>query len=231
MTLIGLDSRASLGTDIEHTYYPEDHGSAVVYVPYPKRQTVRVILAQLEGLFRMSAPEINIVTEGSRLEEAWAKFLKEVRKRYDSAWLMFDVGPTRQEEIAEGLNAPEDEDLSEPVESPAQVSTEMACASEKIQESITAECKKFCESHGLSSILGEYLTKVKKVFSNIVNLSADIDYFLDDESADEGHIVLRVEVVSDQKTALAEYDRWVDWVIRRIPVEQRDFFTLAVRRV
>jgi len=108
---------------------------------------------------------------------------------------------------------------------------EMPCASEKIQMSISAQCKNFCESRGLSSVLAEYLTKAKEVFSNIVNLSADIDYFMDDESADEGHIVLRVEVVSDQKTALTEYDRWVDWVISSIPVEQRGFFTLAVRRV
>jgi len=96
---------------------------------------------------------------------------------------------------------------------------------------ITQDCKEFCESRRLSSILGEYLTKVKKVFSNIVSLSAEMDYFMDDDSADEGHIVLRVEVVSDQKTALAEYDKWVYWVISSIPVEQRGFFTLAVRRV
>lgn len=116
MILTGLDSRASLGTDIERTYYPypEDPNGAVVYIPYPKRQTVRVVLAQLGGqLVRMSAPEIGIIVEGSTAEEAWTRFLKEARKRDDSAWLSFDVGPTRQEEIAEGLNAPEDEDWSQ----------------------------------------------------------------------------------------------------------------------
>lgn len=77
------------------------------------RQTIRVILGQLGGLVRMSAPEINIVAEGSSPEQAWATFLQQVRKRDDSAWLSFDVGPTRKEEIAEGLNAQEDEDWSQ----------------------------------------------------------------------------------------------------------------------
>jgi len=85
-----------------------------------RKQTVRVVLGQLGGLIRMSATEINIVAEGSSPEQAWAKFLQQVRMRNDSAWLSFDVGPTRQEEIAEGLNAPEDEDWSEPVDSPAE---------------------------------------------------------------------------------------------------------------
>jgi hypothetical protein len=86
-----------------------------------RRQTIRVILGQLGRLVRMSAPEINIVAEGSSPEQAWAKFLEEINKRFEpdvSAWLIFDVGPTRHEEIAEGLNAPEDEDWSEPVKSP-----------------------------------------------------------------------------------------------------------------
>ncbi len=77
------------------------------------RQTIRVILGQLGGLVRMSAPEIGITVEGLTAEEAWIRFLEEARKRADSAWLSFDVGPTRQEEIAEGLNAPEDEDWSQ----------------------------------------------------------------------------------------------------------------------
>jgi len=111
------------------TYPPEDQyynfnsiciPSQYVIALQGRRQTIRVILGQLGGLVRMSAPEIGIVAEGSRPEEAWAKFLQEVRKRDDSAWLSFDVGPTRQEEIAEGLNAPEDEDWSEPVESSAE---------------------------------------------------------------------------------------------------------------
>jgi hypothetical protein len=102
---------------------------------------------------------------------------------------------------------------------------------ERPQISVAGECKEFCESRGLVSVLQKYIDRVKEMFSNIVSLSADVDYFMDDESSDEGHIAIRVEVTSDQKTSLAEYDKWVDWVISNIAVEQRGFFTLVVRRV
>jgi hypothetical protein len=58
----------------------------------------------------MSAPSLELVVEGKDRDEAWEKFLGIVRQRDDCAWLRFDVGPTRPDEIAEGLNAPEDED-------------------------------------------------------------------------------------------------------------------------
>lgn len=85
-----------------------------------ERQTVRVILGKFGEVVRLSAPKIDIVVEGQNPDDAWAKFLAEISKREDSASLSFDIGPTRQKEIAEGLNAPEDEDWSEPVESPAE---------------------------------------------------------------------------------------------------------------
>jgi hypothetical protein len=80
-----------------------------------ERKKIRVILGQLGNLFRMSAPEIDIVADGSTANEAWTKFLLEVRKLNKKDWLEFDVGPTRQEEVSEGLNAPENEDWSEAV--------------------------------------------------------------------------------------------------------------------
>jgi hypothetical protein len=73
-------------------------------------QTVRVILGHFGEVVRLSAPEISVVTEGQNPDEAWAKFLIEISKREDSASLSFDVGPTRRDEIIQGLNAPEDED-------------------------------------------------------------------------------------------------------------------------
>lgn len=73
-------------------------------------QTVRVILGQFGEVVRLSAPEINVVTEGQNPDDAWAKFLVEISKREDSASLSFDVGPTRRDEVIQGLNAPEDED-------------------------------------------------------------------------------------------------------------------------
>jgi len=113
MTLIQLDSRMYLGTDIEQTPYADGPGDLGWYVLYPKRQTVRVILGRFGAVVRMSAPEIDIVTEGQNQEQAWVSFLAEISKREDAAWLTFDVGPTRRDEIRAGLNIPEDEDWSE----------------------------------------------------------------------------------------------------------------------
>jgi len=112
MSLIDLDSRTLFGTDIEYSHYPNSPYGAETSMLYPPRQKVRVIIGELDDIVQMSAPDLAIVTEGSTREQAWAKFLEEIRKREDNAWLTFDVGPTRPEEIEDGLDAPEDEDWS-----------------------------------------------------------------------------------------------------------------------
>jgi hypothetical protein len=116
MSLTHLDSRIGYGTDIERLIYSPVPGSleapAAISL-YPLKQDIRVIVGQLGHTVRMSAPELDIVAEGSDRGEAWSRFLEQIRTREDSAWLSFDVGPTRAEEIAEGLNAPEDEDWAE----------------------------------------------------------------------------------------------------------------------
>ena len=78
-----------------------------------ERRTVRVILGRFGKVVRLSAPEIDVVTEGQSPDDAWAKFLGEISKREDSASLSVDVGPTRRDEIIQGLNTPEDEDWDE----------------------------------------------------------------------------------------------------------------------
>lgn len=116
MGLAYLDSRIGYGTDIERLTYPPIPGSTEAPIAislYPLKQDIRVIVGQLGHAVRMSAPDLDIVVEGIDGVEAWTKFLEEIKKRDDSAWLSFDVGPTRREEIEEGLNAPEDEDWSE----------------------------------------------------------------------------------------------------------------------
>ena len=114
MSLTELDSRTSLGTDIERVRYPDYPKSECTI--YPKPQAVRVFFGNLGHVLRMSAPKLDIAVEASSKEEVWAKFLCEARKRDDSAWLTFDVGPTRREEIADGLNASEDENWCESCE-------------------------------------------------------------------------------------------------------------------
>jgi hypothetical protein len=91
-------------------YCYEIPNSNTCSVLYTERQTVRVILGQFGKAVRLSAPGIGIITEGQNIDEAWAKFIIEISKREDSASLSFDVGPTRRDEIIQGLNAPEDED-------------------------------------------------------------------------------------------------------------------------
>jgi hypothetical protein len=116
MTLTDFDSRTLSGTDIEYPRYSDGPTVGEGYTIYPSRQQVRVIIGEFGSIVRMSAPSLDIVCEGSNRDEVWIKFLEEIRRRDDAAWLTFDVGPTRQEEIAEGLDAPENEDWSEHAE-------------------------------------------------------------------------------------------------------------------
>ena len=122
MSLASLDSRIDFGTDLQRSTYPKaptNIETSEMTKFYPCSRSVRVILAELGPVARMSAPDLNIVTEGSNREQAWVRFLGEITKQFepnDSAWFIFDVGPTRREEIAEGLNVPEDEDWSEPID-------------------------------------------------------------------------------------------------------------------
>ena len=113
-----LDSRNSLGSDVNRRApvpypYVENSGnlgdSLVV-------KRIRVVLGRLGDLFRLSASELDIQVDAPTLEEAWTAFLNLVEAREDAAWLTFDVGPTRREEVERGLDAPEDEDWAEPAD-------------------------------------------------------------------------------------------------------------------
>jgi len=116
MTLLEMDSRTIVGTDIETSAYPDGPSLPERRTIYPARQNVRVILCKVGDFVRMSAPELSIVVDGSSEGEVWERFLAKVRKRDDFVWMRFDVGPTRAEEIDAGLDAPEDEDWSEGVD-------------------------------------------------------------------------------------------------------------------
>ncbi len=95
----------------------EDETSNDTYIKKwrPKKNSVRVIVGRFGKIFRMSAPKIDVVTEGLSPDEAWSNFLAEVRKRNDADLLTFDIGPTSHDEIMDGLNIPEDEDWSESI--------------------------------------------------------------------------------------------------------------------
>ena len=101
----------------------------------------------------------------------------------------------------------------------------------EISPAITTECLEFCKNYKLQNLLSKCLCEVTDIFSNITRLNAEYDYFRDEESEDSGHIVIRVEVSSDQQIALRDYDKWVDWIVENLTAKQRKFFTLTIRRV
>lgn len=101
----------------------------------------------------------------------------------------------------------------------------------KFPEPVNEACVEFCDSHGLNTVLRTCLEQARQTFSNIRNLYAELDYFRDNEPEDVGHIVIRVEVKSDQETALNQYDSWVDWMVANLSVSDSSFFTLTIRRV
>jgi hypothetical protein len=70
-----------------------------------------VIIGRLGDAVRLSAPDLDIVVDAVDPRKAWAEFLTTVRNLPLSKrqWISFDVGPTRANEIREGLDAPEDE--------------------------------------------------------------------------------------------------------------------------
>lgn len=94
----------------------------------------------------------------------------------------------------------------------------------------TDQCLEFCNSHGLISDLRKCLNEAKKIFSNISNLKAEYDRFPADEYEEDGHVVLKVEVDSDQDTAFREYDDYTAWMMDNISDENLDFFILTVVR-
>ena len=114
------------------------------------------------------------------------------------------------------------------------VITDTICISElniPIVESASKECIEFCDSQGLTSILADCLSKAKELFSSRIKLSADLDYFRDDQVENTPHVVIRVEVNSDQQKAIEEYDQFVCWMATEIPPSDSQHFTITVKRV
>ena len=98
-------------------------------------------------------------------------------------------------------------------------------------KTVSKECLEFCDTQGLASILAECLMKAKELFSSRIKLSADLDYFRDDQAENTPHVVIRVEVSSDQHTAIEEYDQFVCWMATEIPPSDSQHFTITVKRV
>jgi len=125
MQLVELDSRSSLGSDIERIgqlNWQRDYAGVTLLEAsnlspaWVELKSVRVVVARLGGLVRLSAPALDVVVDCASLEEAWRSFLDTMAARPDGPWLTFDIGPTRREEINEGLDVDPDESWAEPEE-------------------------------------------------------------------------------------------------------------------
>ncbi|MGB8226257.1 MAG: hypothetical protein WCE45_05255, partial [Sedimentisphaerales bacterium] len=68
-------------------------------------------------------------------------------------------------------------------------------------------------------------------FSNIKHLFAELDYFQDEDTEDQGHIVFNVEVQSSRDISKMEYNKWMDWFVKNITDNKRPFFVLDLVRI
>lgn len=101
----------------------------------------------------------------------------------------------------------------------------------KFPEPVTDACIEFCDSHNLNTVMTKCLTKAREIFSNIEKLYSELSYFRDDEFEDSSHAVIRVEVDSNQKTVINEYDEWADWMVENISPQNSKYITITVKRI
>lgn len=95
----------------------------------------------------------------------------------------------------------------------------------------TIDCVEFCNSHGLLSDLRRCRAALDAIFSNIQRSSAELDYYQDTDSEDEGHIVIRIEIASDRETYRKEYNSWIKWMVENISDDSRLFITVSIDRL
>lgn len=84
------------------------------------------------------------------------------------------------------------------------------------------ECITFCNSRGLISSLRSCLEAAKRFFSNRKRLTAELDYFQDEGTEDDGHVVIRLVLESSPETAFREYRSWVEWFVANIEPYHRN---------
>lgn len=103
--------------------------------------------------------------------------------------------------------------------------------SQEFEGIATDSCLEFCNAQGLIDALRSCIKQAKAIFSDIETISAELDYFEDEDVVDDGHVVLRLQVKSSQATVLNEYDDWIDWKVDNLSANTRGYFTLTFHRV
>lgn len=92
-------------------------------------------------------------------------------------------------------------------------------------------CVEFCNLRGLIPVLEKCLRQIEKIFADRKSLYAELDYFEDDFSAEDGHVAIRLEVAYDAQTSSAKYNAWINWAIDNIKPNDIGLFTLTIRRL
>lgn len=100
--------------------------------------------------------------------------------------------------------------------------------SKEFQSVVNEACLDFCNTKGLINTLRLCLDKIKSHFSNLTEYHVELDHFEDDETQDDGHIVFRISVKSDQETLMFEYNQWIDWIIDNIDDDKQPIITLTI---
>ena len=92
-------------------------------------------------------------------------------------------------------------------------------------------CVEFCNSHGIISDLRKCKNVLSFIYTNIKSSSAELDYFNEIESNDDGHVVIRIEIESDRETYKKEYNSWVNWIINNLSDEGRMLISVSIDRL
>lgn len=104
--------------------------------------------------------------------------------------------------------------------------------SSELEDIITDECMKFCESHGFIDTLNDCLYRVEQDFELLKKIQVELGYFYDDEEEldNEPHVIIEAKVNTSREKAESNYDEWLDWFIESVPRSIRKFFILTVDR-
>jgi hypothetical protein len=93
------------------------------------------------------------------------------------------------------------------------------------------DCVEFCNSHGLINYLRRCRKALNSTFSNIHKMIAELNYYQEIDTIDEGHIVIRLEIKSDRETYKKEYKSWVSWMVQNLRDESRMFISVSIDRL
>lgn len=98
-------------------------------------------------------------------------------------------------------------------------------------KNLSEACFDFCNRQALLGDVQDCLFNVQKIFADSIKyLFAELDYFVDDEPEDIGHVVIRLVVSCDEQSAEEREELWDMWFISNINNYARSKIVLDVDR-